>query len=74
MTIIKFREKGRGLRFREYHPYSVAFRWYVLRKIDDILKKIYMDTLKHHHTTSDRKLKLAHKCFFQINNDLKHTS
>ena len=45
-----------------------------LHKIDGITRQDnYVDILKQHLKTSVRKLKLGHKCIFQMNND-NHTS
>uniref|UniRef100_A0AAZ3SGH7 Tc1-like transposase DDE domain-containing protein n=1 Tax=Oncorhynchus tshawytscha TaxID=74940 RepID=A0AAZ3SGH7_ONCTS len=46
-----------------------------LHKIDGIMRiEKYMDILKQHLRTSDRKLKLGRKWVFQMDNDPKHTS
>ena len=46
-----------------------------LRKIDGIMRQEnYADILKQHLKTSVRKLKLARKLVFQMDNDTKHTS
>ena len=43
-----------------------------VHKIDG--KENYVAILKQHLKTSVRKLKLGHKCVFQMHNDPKHTS
>ena len=46
-----------------------------LHKIDGIMMyENYVDILKKHLKTSDRKLKLGRKWVFQMDNDAKHTS
>ncbi|CDQ60928.1 unnamed protein product [Oncorhynchus mykiss] len=46
-----------------------------LHKIDGIMREEnYVDILKQHLKTSDRKLKLGRKWVFQMDNDAKHTS
>jgi hypothetical protein len=46
-----------------------------LHTIDGIMRtEYYVDLLKQHLKTSVRKLKLGHKCVFQMDNDPKHTS
>ena len=74
-------EKGGSLQAEEHHPNREAWGCFAaggtgaLDKIDGIMREEnYVYILKQHLKTSVRNLKLSRKWFFQMDNDLKHTS
>jgi hypothetical protein len=76
MTIVMFGGKRGGLQAEEDHIVGVLCcrRDWCTSQNSIIRKGNYVDILKRHIKTSVRKLKLGRKCFFQMDNDPKHTS